>query len=107
MGMYSGGLIIGRIFVSEIWGLYFERAYCRRGLLSEFYGTFFPSSGRVQENLSRLGGEILGFPDDPGQQHSCSVYEGQLGWHGCSVLITDLDPCQLLRQSSCKWQDIQ
>ena len=35
MGLYSGGLIIGRIFASEIWGAYF-----REGLLSEFYGTF-------------------------------------------------------------------
>ena len=26
MGSYSGGLIIGRIFASEIWGLIFERA---------------------------------------------------------------------------------
>ena len=24
MGLYSGGLIIGRIFVSEIWGAYFR-----------------------------------------------------------------------------------
>ena len=24
MGLYSGGLIIGRIFASEIWGVYFR-----------------------------------------------------------------------------------
>ena len=29
MGLYSGGLIIGRIFASEIWGAYF-----REGLFS-------------------------------------------------------------------------
>ena len=33
MGLYLGGLIIRRIFVSEIWGAYF-----REGL---FYFTFF------------------------------------------------------------------
>ena len=33
MGLYTGGLIIGRIFASEIRGAYF-----REGLLSEFYG---------------------------------------------------------------------
>ena len=33
MGLYSGGLIIGMIFASEIWGAYFWG-----GLLSEFYG---------------------------------------------------------------------
>ena len=27
MGLYSGGLIIGRIFVSEIWGAYFLEAF--------------------------------------------------------------------------------
>ena len=33
MGLYSGGLIIGRIFVSEIWGAYF-----REGLFFFFGG---------------------------------------------------------------------
>ena len=33
MGLYSGGLIIRRIFASEIW-----KAYFWRGFLSEFYG---------------------------------------------------------------------
>ena len=27
MGLYSGGLMIGRVFASEIWGLIFGRAY--------------------------------------------------------------------------------
>ena len=27
MGLYSGGVIIRRIFASESWGLIFERAY--------------------------------------------------------------------------------
>ena len=45
MGLYSGGLIIGRIFASEIWGAYFrEDLFWGQeegggGLLSEFYGT--------------------------------------------------------------------
>ena len=33
MGLYSGGLIIGRIFASEIWGAYF-----REGLFFFFFG---------------------------------------------------------------------
>ena len=43
MGLYLGGLIIGRIFESEIWGAYFREAlfWGREGggLLSEFYDT--------------------------------------------------------------------
>ena len=27
MGLYSGGIIIERIFASEIWGAYFGKAY--------------------------------------------------------------------------------
>ena len=34
MGLYLGGLIIGRISASEIWGAYFWE-----GLLSEVYGS--------------------------------------------------------------------
>ena len=40
MGLYTGGLIIGRIFVSEIWGLIFGRTYFWGGLISEFYGIY-------------------------------------------------------------------
>ena len=57
MGLYSGGLIIGRIFASEIWGAYFREGlfyfiiylfiylfnffffFWGGGLLSEFYGS--------------------------------------------------------------------
>ena len=45
MGLYSGALIIGRIFASEIWGAYFREGLFfffwgggGGGLLSEFYG---------------------------------------------------------------------
>ena len=38
-GLIFQGLIIGRIFASEIWGLIFRRAYFWRGLLSEFHGS--------------------------------------------------------------------
>ena len=46
MGLYSGGLIIGRICASEIWGAYFQEGLFIYlfflggwgGLLSEFYG---------------------------------------------------------------------
>ena len=52
MGLYSGGLIIGRIFASEIWGAYFREGLFfifyffaggggGEGLLSEFYGMYF------------------------------------------------------------------
>ena len=37
MDLHSGGLIIIRIFPSEIWGLIFGKVYFWRGLLSEFY----------------------------------------------------------------------
>ena len=42
MGLYSGGLIDGRIFASEIWGAYFWEGlfsfFGGGGLLSEFHG---------------------------------------------------------------------
>ena len=42
MGLYSGGLIIGSIFASEIWVAYFSEGFLfggggRGGLLQEFY----------------------------------------------------------------------
>ena len=33
MGLYSGGLIIGRIFESEIWGAYFRKGLFFGGLI--------------------------------------------------------------------------
>ena len=33
MGLYSGGLIIERIFASEIWGAYFQEGLFLRGLI--------------------------------------------------------------------------
>ena len=48
MGLYSGGLIIGRMFASEIWGLIFGRAFLFMwggGLLSEFYDIVFRDRG--------------------------------------------------------------
>ena len=48
MALYSVGLIIGRIFASEIWGAYFQEGlFLGGGLLSEFYGIclFFSVSG--------------------------------------------------------------
>ena len=47
MGLYSGGLIIGRIFASAIWELIFGRDYFGGSLLSEFYGI-------CSEGLSRV-----------------------------------------------------
>ena len=49
MGLYSGGLIIGRIFVSEIWGAYFREGLLSEGLIIEilrymiFIYSFFQS----------------------------------------------------------------
>ena len=33
MGLYSGGLIIGKIFASEIWGAYFREGLFLGGLI--------------------------------------------------------------------------
>ena len=44
MGIYLGGLIIGRIFASEIGGAYFREGFFFGGggdLFSEFYGMLF------------------------------------------------------------------
>ena len=41
MGLYLGGLIIGRIFASEICGAYFWEGLFLWGLLSEFYGILY------------------------------------------------------------------
>ena len=37
MGFYSGGLIIGRIFASEIWGVYFREGLFEGG---DYYRNF-------------------------------------------------------------------
>ena len=37
--LYLGGLIVGRIFASEIWGACFREGLVLGGLLSEFCGT--------------------------------------------------------------------
>ena len=41
MGLYSGELIIGRVFASEIWGAYFREGIFLGGLSLEFYGIIF------------------------------------------------------------------
>ena len=51
MGLYSGGLIIGKISASEIWGLIFGRAYFRWSLLSRLPTVSFRSDDRT--SLSR------------------------------------------------------
>ena len=62
MGLYLGGLIIGRIFVSEIWGAYFRKSLFffggGGGLLSEFYEyvrDFFIKSGFANGISKRIG----------------------------------------------------
>ena len=41
MDLYLGGLIIGRIFASEIWGAYFQAGlFVGEGLLPEFLDIF-------------------------------------------------------------------
>ena len=53
MGLYSRGLIIGRItkFAPEIWGLIFGRAYFWEGLLAEFYGIYSLCSKHNETHL--------------------------------------------------------
>ena len=48
MGLYSGGLIIGRSFASEIWGAYFRE------------GLFLGEGGLIIGILRYLGGRISG-----------------------------------------------
>ena len=56
MGLYTGGLIIGRIFASEIWwGLIFGRAYFWGDLLSEFYGMFIERYCQTLDDLGTIG----------------------------------------------------
>ena len=43
MGLYSGWLIIGGIFVSEIWGLFFGGDYHRK------FTVYFPFAARVPQ----------------------------------------------------------
>ena len=63
MGLSSGGLIIGRIFASEIWGAYFREDLFLGGLLElEFYDMFFPSTVLTKvANVHKLLASI-GFP---------------------------------------------
>ena len=49
MGLYSGGLIIGRIFASAIYGAYF-----REGLLILFYSFFLAGGGLLSEFYGML-----------------------------------------------------
>ena len=64
MGLYSEGLIIGRIFASEIWGTYFREGFflgggggVAGGLLSGFYGI----------------NKILEIPDHPRFLEPCKI----------------------------------
>ena len=47
MGIYLGGLIIGRIFASEIWG-----AYCREGLF--FAGAYYPNFTVFSKSVKQI-----------------------------------------------------
>ena len=50
MGLYLGGLIIGRIFTSEIWGAYFQE-----GLFLFFYSFFSLGGGGIYyRNFTQL-----------------------------------------------------
>ena len=59
MGLYSGELIIGRIFASEIWGAYFREGlfffrWGGGGLLSEFYGSTEKNYGKKEVKCNSL-----------------------------------------------------
>ena len=61
MGLYSGGLIIGMIFASEIWGAYFREGLFwggGGGLLSECYGMLtIPEQSQL--TLKEITGGIM------------------------------------------------
>ena len=52
MGLYLGGLIIGRIFASEIWGAYFREALFFGGLIIgilRYFGCPSRKKGHVRQ----------------------------------------------------------
>ena len=55
MGLYSGGLIIRRIFVSEIWGAYFQEGLF---FLLFYYYIFFLEGGAYYRNFKVCGIEM-------------------------------------------------
>ena len=54
MGLYSGGLIIGRIFASEIWGAYFREGFFfgGGGGMGAYYRNFKVSIFVTRETLN-------------------------------------------------------
>ena len=69
MGLYLGGLIIGRIFASEIWGAYFREGLYLGGLIIGIlrYYNFRCSVGSISSMLGqgkwscgRLYAQVLG-----------------------------------------------
>ena len=60
--LYSGGLIIGRIFASEIWGVYIREGLLLEGFLRLRFGGAYFREGLLSEGYLRLrfGGFIFG-----------------------------------------------
>ena len=73
MGLYTGGLIIGRIFASEIWGAYFREGLLLEGYLRLRFGGLFPGGliigriftseiwGTISRRAYFLGGSLSEF----------------------------------------------
>ena len=60
-GLFSGGLIIGRIFASEIWGLFSGGLIIGRIFASEIWGAYFREDLLSEGYLRlRFGGLIFG-----------------------------------------------
>ena len=54
MGLHSGGLIIGRIFASEIWGAYFREGLFLEGLIIgilRYYSRFMLKKKKILKQL--------------------------------------------------------
>ena len=82
MGLYSGGLIIGSIFSSEIWGAYFQEGLFmgEGGLLSEFYGMLFKSSTNYQAVIKHLYYNFLKPHKVDGKRLSSAAHRKKLCW---------------------------
>ena len=62
MGLYSGGLIIERIFASEIWGAYFREGFFFFYYLFHFIflggGAYYPNFSLITQHFIQYNAKI-------------------------------------------------